>query len=193
MSRLTPILLVALVLVAAPTFAQKVYIDYAKDFDFSSVKTFMYKETPDTDAGTSLDDQRIESAIFNALEEGGIERVDSGGDIIVTYHVTTEEQTQFNTTTYGYGGWGPGWGGYGRWGYGWGGTMGMGGATTTTSTFVEGTIVIDAFEPEKKELVWRGMSTITVKDNPEKRAKQIDKIMAKLEKKWQKILKNEGK
>ena len=53
--------------------------------------------------------------------------------------------------------------------------------------------MIDAYEPESKELVWRGMSTVTVKDNPQKRAKQIDKIMSKLGKKWEKILKNEGK
>ncbi len=183
--------LLAVVVAAAPAVAQKVYIDYAKDFDFGTVKSYTYMETPDSDAGADLDDQRIESAIFNSLSD--LERVDSGGDIYVTYHVSTEEQKQFNTTTYGYGGWGPGWGGYGRYGYGWGGTMGMGGATTTSSTFTEGTLVIDAYEPESKELVWRGMSTVTVKDNPQKRAKQIDKIMSKLGKKWEKILKNEGK
>ncbi len=193
MRQITLLLIVILTLVAAPAMAQKVFIDYAHDFDFDTVKTFSYHDTPDTNVGTTLDDQRIREAILSSLRDGGLEQVDSGGDIVVTYHVTTEEQTQFNTTTYGYGGWGPGWGGYGRWGYGYGGTMGMGGATTTTSTFTEGTLVIDAYEPGEKELVWRGVGTVTVKENPQKRAKQIDKIIAKLGKKWEKILKNEGK
>ena len=41
--------------------------------------------------------------------------------------------------------------------------------------------------------VWRGTGTVTIKKMPEKQAKQITKILYRLGKKWDKILKNEGK
>ena len=185
-------LAIAVALIATPSFAAKYTVDYAHDFDFDAVKTFSYVDTGDTNTGNSLTDGRIKSAIVRELVSGGLEQVDSGGDLLVTYHVTTEDQTVLNTTSFGYGGYGPGWGGYGRWGYGgYGG--GMGTSTTTASTYTEGTLVIDGYEPGKKELVWRGTGTVTIKDAPEKQAKQIDKILAGIGKKWHKILKNQGK
>jgi hypothetical protein len=179
--------LMALAVAAAPALAQKVTIDYAHEFDFDAVKTFTYVDTPETNAGNQLDDERIRGALINALVDGGLKQVDSGGDIAVTYHLATQEQRVFNTTTYGYGGWGAGWGGWGYRG------VGMGGATTTESTYTEGTLIFDAYEPAEKKLVWRGVGTVTIKDNPEKRAQQIDNIISKLEKKWSKIHAGEGK
>ena len=180
--------LLGLAIVATPALAQKVTIDYAQDFDFSGVETFTFVDTPDTNVGNNLEDGRIRAAILSELREGGLEQVDSDGDIEVTYHVTTDENTVLNTTTYGYGGWGPGWG---RWG--WAGGVGTGGATTTASTYVEGTLVIDAYDPGEEHLVWRGTGTVTVKEDPQKRSKQIDNILKKLGKRWEKILKNKGK
>lgn len=181
--RTASVVLFALVVIATPASA-KVTIDYAHDYDFSAVKTFTYVETSETNAASQLDDERIASAVVRHLTEGGLEQVESGGDIAVTYHVATEDNTVYNTSTFGYGGWGPGWGA-------WGGT-GMGSATTTESTYTQGTLVIDAYDSETKDLVWRGTATDTVKDNPEKRAKQIDNALDDLGKKWHKILKNQG-
>lgn len=182
--------LLAIGIVAAPAMAQKVEIDYAHDFDFDSVKTFTYVDTADTKADNDLDDQRIRSKMINALVDGGLQQVDSGGDIMVTYHLSTQDETVLNTTTYGYGGWGPGWGG---WGWRYGGAYGMGGATTTTSTYTEGTLIFDAYDPGDKKLVWRGTGTLTIKEDPQKRAKQIDKVISKLGKKWKKIHAGKGK
>lgn len=167
------------------TWAQKVTIDYAHDFDFSGVKTFTYVDTPDSNARNELDDARIRNAIIRQLEERGLEQVESGGDIMVTYHVTTTENTTFDTTYYGYGGWGPGWGH-------WGGPA-MATSSTTSYTYIDGTLIVDAYEPAEKKLVWHGSSTVTVKDNPEKRSKQVDKILDKMGKKWQKILASKDK
>jgi len=182
-------------LLATPAIAQKVTVDYAHGFDYGAVKTFTYVETQDTNTGSQLTDDRIHYAIVRELKEGGLTEVESDADIYVTYHVTTEDRTVLNTTSYGYGGWGPGWGGYGHYGYGgygYGGG-GMGGATTTSQTYTEGTLVIDAYEPGEKKLIWRGTGTVTVKNSPSKQTKQIDKILAKIGKKWDKILKNQGK
>ena len=41
--------------------------------------------------------------------------------------------------------------------------------------------------------MWRGTGTVTVKDKPAKQTKQIDSILAKMGKMWDKILANQGK
>jgi hypothetical protein len=187
-------LLIVFAVVATPALAQKITIDYAHDFDFSQVKTFTYVETQDSNTGSDLTDSRVRNAILTELREGGLSQVASDGDLYVTFHVTTQDNTVFNTTSYGYGGWGPGWGGYGRYGYGGYGYGGMGGSSTTTSqTYTDGTLILDAYEPSEKKMVWRGTGTVTLKEKPEKVAKQIDNILTKMGNKWDKILKNKGK
>jgi hypothetical protein len=42
-------------------------------------------------------------------------------------------------------------------------------------------------------MVWRGSGTVTVKAKPEKQIKQVENILNKLGKRWQKILKEKGK
>ena len=68
----------------------------------------------------------------------------------------------------------------------------MGGSTTTASTYTEGTLIVDAYEPVDGMMVWRGTGTVTVKSKPEKQTKQVQKIMAKMGSKWEKILANQG-
>ena len=182
-------LLAVLILLATPCLAQDITIDYAHDFDFSTVKTFTYVETEDSDMSNELMDNRIEQAVIASMAKG-LEQVEQGGDIYVTYHTVTEDNTVFNTSHYGYGGYGPGWGGYG--GFGYGGGMGMGSSTTTAHTYTEGTLILDAYDATNKEMIWRGTGTVTVKAKPEKQMKQIDNILEKMDKKWDKILKNQG-
>jgi hypothetical protein len=187
------VLLIALAVVATPSFAQKITIDYAKDFDFDQVKTFTYVDTPDSNTGSDLTDNRIKDKMVASLSDD-LKQVDSGGDIYVTFHVTTKDNTVFTTDSWGYGGWGPGWGGYGRYGYG-GYYAGAGGGTSTTraTTYTDGTLILDAYNPDDKQLIWRGTGTVTLKSKPEKVDKQIDNIFNKMGKKWDKILANEGR
>jgi len=182
----TLILSIFLGLAATPTLAQRITIDYAHDFDFKPVKTFQYVETKDSNAKDQLMDGRIKAAVIKELTEGELQQVESDGDLLVTYHIATQDNTVFNTSTMGMGGMG------GRWGR-WGGGMGMATSTTTTSTYTEGTLILDAYEPTEKKMVWRGRGTVTLKSKPENISKQIDKIMAKMGAKWDKILKNQGK
>jgi hypothetical protein len=183
-------LLIVCAVMATPALAQKITIDYAHDYDYSQVKTFIYVDTEDTNAGNDLADDRLRNAILTELRERGLEQVASDPDIYVTYHVTTEDNVVFNTTSFGYGGWGPGWGGYGRWGYP---GYGMADSTTRATTYTDGTLIIDAYEPDEKKLVWRGTGTVTLKEKPDKVTQQIDNILNKMGAKWDKILKNAGK
>jgi hypothetical protein len=176
---------IALLLIASPVLAQKITIDYAEDFDFDKVETFAYVETEGTKAADTLMHDRIKQAVIDELTAGGLKQVDSAADLNVTYHLTAQENTQLNTTSFGYGGYGRGWRRYGG---------GMASSTTTVSTYTEGTLIVDAFEPGgEMNLVWRGTGTVTLKDTPEKKTKQIDKIMTKMGKKWKKILAKQGK
>jgi hypothetical protein len=170
-------------LAATPAFAQKVFIDYAHDFDFDAVETFTYVDTQDSNSDNPMMHDRITAAIKQRLTEGGLKEVSENGDLYVTYHITTEENTRYNTTNFGYGGYGAGW-------YGWG--AGMGTSTTTATNYTVGTLIIDGYEPVEKKMVWRGTGTVTVKSKPDKQMKQVDKILEKLGKRWQKIHAGEG-
>lgn len=186
MRKIVP-LLVILIVASIPALAQKITIDYAHEFDFSSVETYQYVETKDTNPPDELTGNRIKNAIIRELSEGGLQSVSSDPDLFVTYHLTSKENTVLNTTGFGYGGYHRGWGG-------WGG--GMGTATTTASTYTEGTLIVDAYAPDEngeQKMVWRGTGTVTVKSKPEKQQKQIEKILDKLGKRWQKILDGKGK
>jgi hypothetical protein len=171
-------------LMASPAFAQRITIDYDHDYDFDKVKTFAYVETGDTNSDNPLMDGRIRDAIARELTEGGLTQVDSNPDLFVTYHLSSKENTVLNTSGFGYGGWGGGWGG-------WGG--GISSSTTTVSTYTEGTLIIDAYEPEEKKMVWRGTGTVTVKSKPEKQIQQVNKILIKMGSRWEKILAKQGK
>jgi hypothetical protein len=186
-------LIFVVALVATPAMAQKVTVDYAHDFDFSGIRTFQYVDTKESNSKNELMAGRIAELIRKELREGGLTEVEENPDLFVTYHVTTEEMSSFNTTSMGYGGYGgygPGWGGWG--GYGYGGT-GMASSTTYETRYTEGTLIIDGYDPTDKNLVWRGTGTVTVKAKPEKQVKQVENILEKIGKKWDKILAGKGK
>jgi hypothetical protein len=101
--------------------------------------------------------------------------VEEDPDFFITYHTNSRDEVRYNTTNFGYG-----------YGSGWYYGGGMGSSTTTATTYTKGTLIIDIWDAESKELIWRGISTATVPSNPEKGAKLIDKTIAKLSKRWQK-------
>ncbi len=182
-------LVFVLALAATPAMAQKVTIDYSHDFDFEAAKTFQYIDTPDSNASNPLMAERIEEMIKKEMREGGAVEVQSDPDIYITYHVTSQENTRYNTTSMGYGGYG---GYYGGWG-GYGGMGGMASSTTTATNYTVGTLIIDAYEPTDKKMVWRATGTVEVKAKPEKQVKQVEKILTKIGKRWDKILHGQGK
>ena len=66
-------------------------------------------------------------------------------------------------------------------------------STTREYTYEEGTLVIDAYDATEKKMVWRGSGTVTVKDALDKQVKQVEKILGKLGKRWDKILAGKGR
>jgi hypothetical protein len=153
-------------LAIAPTMAAKVYIDYDHEADFSKYHKFKYKESAETDSDNPLMHDRVVEMIKERLVAAGFEEVDSDPDMYVIYHVTTENQHRDIPRSFGVG--------YGG-GWGW---------VTTETTYVEVTLLIDAWDAGTQKLVWRGGSVQIFKGKPDKLIAQIEKALDKIAKKW---------
>ena len=191
--RIRSALTIALLLFASPIFANKIFIDFDKAYNFDTPKTFAWTDTPDT--AVEVENPLLHSRIVNALEhyltQGGLIEVGQNPDVYVTYHASTEQETRLDTTHFGYGY--PGdwsWGGYG-YGHGYGGWgPGISDSVTTVTTYEIGTLVVDVWDASTKKLIWRGTATdIMVSDNPEKMAKRINNALEDIVKKSRKMKK----
>jgi hypothetical protein len=160
----------------------KVITDTDPTIDWSNYKTLEYygwAEESDKIL-TRFDKERIEKAFAEEFMKRGFELVESGGDLIVSLFIVVEEKTDKTATTSYLGGAGGYYGGYYGWGpgYGWGG----GHATTTIQEYdySVGTLVCDVFDAEKDILIWEGIGTKTVVEDPQKREKTIPKAIQAL-------------
>lgn len=148
-------------------------VDYDREADFSQITSFSWsgKQHPEIN---DLVHKRILAALRSQLEANGVREADSNPDVFVTYYGDGNERTVVDTNHFGYG-MGRGWGWAGA-----GAGMGMGGSTSTVRTYTEGTLIVDIYRAEDKQLVWRGTVTGTISDDPKKNEKDINKGIAKL-------------
>jgi len=186
--------LTVLLFLAVSPAAAKVYVDFDQDYDFDSVETYSWAETPD-DEGIergSLFESRLREMIESRFQTAGLRPVESDPDVYVTYHTNTKEEMSLDTTTYGYSYgpgmyWDPYWYGY------WGGGVGVGGTTTTVRSYTRGTLIIDIWDANENQLVWRGSAEGVLPENPRKLEKQIEKSIYQMGKKFQKQYKKAKK
>jgi hypothetical protein len=162
MKRQLPLCLL-LVLVAVPVAAQKVYVDYDSSAAFSQFKTFKIVETR-KDFHTRY--PQVHNSVAQKLHtygvEGGMKPADSNPVIYIAYYTSTQGDLRLTLSDldYTYGeAFAPGtyWDG------------GVGTRTPHSFVFKEGTLVVDAWEAETNQLIWRGIGTAAVaKDQWEK-------------------------
>jgi hypothetical protein len=152
-----------IMLMAIPSVAQQVKTDYDRSANFSQYKTYSWSNVKTKDP---LLVDRIKSAVNSALSAKGLTQVDSGGDLTINaMEITRNHQTLNTFYDGGFGGW--------RWG-------GFGDATTTTETYKVGTLVVDLFDTQSKELVFRGSSSDTLSNNSDKNIKNLNKGVDKM-------------
>ena len=158
----------------------KVYSDFDSSAEWSKFKTYEYygwAEESDRILN-SLDRDRIENAFGEEFKARGLEYVEKGGDMIVTLFVVVEQKTSTTATTTSMGG---GYGGYYGGYYGYGPGYGWGGGHSTTSIqeydYQVGTLVCDVFDAKDEKLIWEGIGTKTVDENPQTRDKNIPKAV----------------
>jgi hypothetical protein len=163
---------VAFLGMGAAAFAQDVKVDFDKEANFSALKTFTVKVG--TSWGNPISEKRVVEEIEQTLtEKGWTKAASDGADAVVVLHGATEKEKTLNTFYSGMGGYG----GYG-W-RGWGGA-GMGTATTTTSEYTVGTLVVDIFDAKSKQLVFRGTASDELSNKPEKNQKKLAKASDKM-------------
>jgi hypothetical protein len=180
-------IIIALALAATPAAAQKVYVDYDTYADMSSYETFAWVDTNTT--SLKMDYPEVDSLIKNNIEyylvKGGMAEDTKDPDVYVTYHASTQHQTQFMTATYGYG-YGTGW----AWGPYWGPRMVSG---TMATEFERGTMIVDIWDAREKMALFRGTVTKIHADDPMKAIKQIDKGIDKIVKKYREMRAKEAR
>ena len=151
-------------------WAQKVKTDFDPAADFSKVTSYYWAKSDPSQ--NDLMNQRLISAVDTWLTAKGWTKAPQGqAQVAVVPMLTTSEQQNINTYYDSFGG---GWG-YGGW-YG----GGMGSSTTMVSTYIQGTLIIDLFDVSTKKLMWRGIATDTISDNPAKNAEKIQNATKKM-------------
>ena len=187
----------------AVTFAygQDVHYNYDRGANFQSYKTYQWVDAPSTPSkleppagipkppgapdlpappnfsgsaptmGPGISDdqllgQDIKRAVDEQLAQKGLKRVESGGDLQVAYQAAVREEKSVNLSAFG-------WRNFG---------YADGSVTGQTSTIPIGTLVVNIYDPARKQLIWRGDAekTVSVKKDANKNYKQLQKAMEKL-------------
>lgn len=155
--------------------------DYDKSADFDSYKTYSFYEWKEASDQllTDFDKKRIKNAVGKEMEAKGYKFIEGEADLTVSLFVVLEQKTSRTAYTNHYGG---GYYGYDDWDYGYGGGWGAGYATTTyTETdYIDGTLVIDVFDTSTRKIVWQGVGSGTVDEDPQKRERTMPHEIAQI-------------
>lgn len=180
-STLAIVVFVALLFTACSPRIDITY-DYDKETDFSKYETYSFYGwvKGSEKVINSINQKRFENAVVNELTALGLTQVDDNGDLTVSLFIQFDEQQGVNAYTnyyaagpYGYR-YGPGWG----WGYGY--------PTTTYHEYdyLVGTLVIDIFDHQAKDLIWQGVASQVVDSRPDVREAGIKKVVKAVIKKY---------
>ncbi|MBI1763867.1 MAG: DUF4136 domain-containing protein [Acidobacteria bacterium] len=142
----------------------------------------------------SLWDQRVRDDLSMELRSAGLKQTVNGApDLLVSYHLSTQQSHTTEVFNSGYPGY-YGHYGFGRFGYrrgwiGWGPGWGPDWGPTTVVRIPQtrNTLVMDVYDGRTKQLVWRGYDTKTIDYN--KADKSINDAVAHLTKRFEHDLK----
>ena len=162
----------ALLMGSACLLFAAIHTDYDHKADFGKYHTYSWIGVS---AGNSLWQDRITQAVDSALAAKGWSKVPSGGDAAVSAMGKTAEKDTMETFYTGF----PGWGWRAGW---WGG--GMGTAETQVIPERVGTLTVDVFDGNTKQLIFRGQSTDTISGNAEKNDKKMEHNVDEMFKKF---------
>lgn len=159
----TIVAVVALVMTTTAAYAQKVSVDSDPAAPFATYKTYAWVEG--TPAPDPINEERIHSEVDAQLAARGLAMNTSAPGLIVATHVTTKEHQELVVNGFGPGPW-------------------WGGATAQVETRTEGTLVVDLYDAKTKKMIWQGIASATASDKPSKNAKEINKALDKMFKKF---------
>jgi hypothetical protein len=165
----------------------KITSDRDGDVDFSKFSTLSYfgwQEESDKILN-QFDKTRIEQAFADEFKNRGVSVVEKEGDIIVSLYIVVDQKTGTTAYTNHYGAGGP-YGYYGGFGYGAGWGWGMGYSTTSYQEYdyKVGTLVCDVFDYKTKKLIWQGVVSGEIDENPKNRERNIPRVVRELMKRY---------
>jgi hypothetical protein len=166
MKKIYSLLVLLLLLGSMRAFAADINTDYDHATNFSQYKTYSWIKVQ---AGDSLWADRIQQDVDAQLAAKGWTKVAANGNASVSALETTQNQNTLETFYDGFGG-----------GWRWRGGGGMGMATTTTDVTKVGTVVVDVFDSQSKQLIWRGTESADLSGHSDKNAKSLAKNLETL-------------
>jgi hypothetical protein len=160
---------VTLCLLSTIALADNVYVDYNHAIDFSKFKTYAWGQGANPNAiQDSILLQTAQSDVNSQLALKGLQMVQESQnpDIVVVMSSGLKQQTSYNA-------WGTG-------GWRWGGGM----ASVTPETSDVGTLVVDVYDANGKQMIWRGISQDTLSTKGSKNEKEMNKAIDKMFKQY---------
>ncbi len=178
-ARLVPI--AAVVGLAACASAVQVRTALSPDASLSGLHTFRVQPTPKPSIASaqSSSDPMLVNSISNRALRGdlrqGFEKLgyavnDSTPDFCVAYYASTNQQLDITAWDYGYSlrpRWWRGWGPRYRDMY-----------EPMVTQYTQGTVIVDVFDPNNKELLWRGQGVAAVSDNQDQYVQELQATVA---------------
>jgi Domain of unknown function (DUF4136) len=163
-------LLQALSVMAVCAYGQDVHYNYDRGANFGSYKTYQWVDLPGR-VPDELIDQDIKRSIDEQLAQKGLSKVEKGADVYIGYQTVIDLEKGINLSAWGTRGGPAGWGG-----------LNSGTVTGQTSTIPVGVLLVDLYDPARKQLIWRGDATdsIDLQKDPDKNYKKLQKAMKKL-------------
>jgi hypothetical protein len=168
----TLLLILPVLFLTAPALAQDVRYNFDKTADFSKYRTYRWERHPQSADINQITLAQLGTAFDAELAQKGLIKTGSSkSDLVIVYQLAVTQEKEINSYSTGWG-YGPGWG------YGGGSSS----TNTTISTISIGSLNLDIYDSDKKQLIWRGVASKTLdpKAKPEKQEKNIAKAAAKL-------------
>ena len=161
----TLLLITSILLLAGCSGGTKVRFDYDRQEDFSKFKTYNFLPLPESlkSEANPMVIRRIEEGIALAMGNKGFDRIEANPDILIAIH--TERQDKFDVQTWGYS--------YAPYDLYYRGSGYWGAGGMDVYRYQQGTLIIDIIKASDREMIWRGVGTKALPQNPT--VKQIDK------------------
>jgi Domain of unknown function (DUF4136) len=180
-TRLLPAAGVLLLLAVSPLVAgSDVQIDFDKEFDFSSVHSYAWKDDPRV--SLSQDNPFLHGRIVEIMDlrlsRVGIEKVQEDPDVYLAYRVATNSDLILGAEEYGY--FYPGTWYWSPAAWSWA-TPNM----PSERTYVKGTLIIEIWTARTKQIIWRGSGQGETSMNLDKMNKRILTLITKMSDRWQ--------
>lgn len=161
----------------------KITNNWDKKVDFEEFKTYSFYpwDKQNDKVLNEYDKLTIVGAIKNEMNKRGYTYVEKGGDLIISVFVIVQEETSYQAYANHFGGgWNYGYAGYYGNGFGVGYVGPAYSPTIVSTSYNQGTIIIDIFRSKDKVQIWQGIASGEVTQNLDKRDRRLPTTIAQV-------------